>query len=501
MNKLKQTLLSFRNDGSDVRKNDLWRILLFSFNYSGSAAIMIPIGKWAYYTQNVLQLGLLFSSIILPMRILDAVTDPLIAALFDRYESKHGKYRPFMLFGVLMTIIPSFAVFFYPVNPEGIPTFVSYIILGTCYAIITVGNTILSTATGAGQAIITQDPKQRPLYSLGQTASEAIVSAFVSIVLTSGLVGEMQDPKVWKIAICVLSVASLGLVLVAMKAIETRDNPTYYSVSSHQGKTDMSEFFRLFRRSKPLRSLIAATASDAVAKSVRATMAIYLFANIIMNRGLSSAFDIIGGVIFGLPVLLFGMVSATKKGSAVVYTKLSVVQTIIALAGFFVCLIFLPANPEYAYTTLTFSAIVVMLSFGFYISTLGISTNLVNAMIGDLSDYEYTQSGKFIPGTVSATLTFCNKLISSVVSVITMGIMAFCGFGGKGASSVVPENCFVNYRFYYCILISVFIFPAIGHFITYVAMRKYPVTGEKMNEVSMQLANERGLLPEENVTK
>ena len=216
-----------------------------------------------------------------------------------------------------------------------------------------------------------------------------------------------------------------------------------------------------------------------------------------MNRGLVSAFEIINGVAISVPVLLVGMYFASKKGSAVVYHRVSIVQTIIAAAGFLITLFFLPPDPEHTYNGITFSVIIVILSFGLYISTLGISTNLENAMIGDLTEYEYLQSGKFIPGTIGAALTFVNKIASSGVGIITMAIMAFCGFSGSGEDTVVPENVFVNYRFYYCVLISVFILPALGHLITYISMKNYPLTDEVMQEVSLKVAAERGLLSQE----
>ncbi|MBR3868801.1 MAG: MFS transporter [Clostridia bacterium] len=496
MNKLKQMLSTYRNDGTDPRKNDAWRVLLFSLNYAGGAAITIMMGKWSYYTQNVLQLGIMFASIHLPIRILDAITDPLIANMFDKYN-KPGKFKLFMILGALLSFFPAMIVFFYPVNPD-IPLSVSFLLLGLCYAIIIIGNTILMTATRAGQAIITQDPKQRPLYALGQTVSDALVSAFVSVVVTSNLIGSMQEPFVWRISIIVMSVVSIIFVLLAAKAISNRDNPTYYSMNQKKREeTKITEFFSLIKRSKPLRSLLWATCSDSIAKSVRASLSIYLFANIIMNRGLTSAFDILNGVVLGAPVLVIGMYFASKKGSAKVYHNVSLIQTLVSVAGFFITMFLLPADPEYTYSGITFSVIMVILVFGFYMSTLGISTNLENAMVGDLTDYEYLQSGKFIPGTIGAALTFVNKVASSGVGLITMGIMAFCGFSGSGADAVVPENVFVNYRFYYCVLASVFLLPALGHFITYISMKKYPLTDEVMQEVSMKIAKERGLIEDD----
>lgn len=511
-NKAKTTLLSYKNDGTDPRKNDLWRILMFACNSGASIALMSLVGKWSYYTQNVLELGIFLATVLVPMRLLDAITDPLIASTFDNFQTKPnkmGKYRIFMLVGGLSSILPAIIIFFYPINIVNAIDFsflgslndkidvsfwVTALILATAYAILTIGNTILNTAIRAGQAVITQDPKQRPLYGLGKTVVDAIVMAFISIVITSGLIGDMQNQYVWKIATGILSVVSLLLIFAGMKAIDNRDNPTYYALSSNAGKTNIGEFFSLIKRSKPMKSLIIAVASDSIAASVRASLAIYLFASVILNYSLNSIFEILNGVVFGVPVLLVGMYIATKKGSTIVYSKISLIQTILSASGFVLSVIFLRGDESSVYTGLTVPIVLVMFVFGMYISSLGVSSNLVNSMTGDLSDYEYTQSGKYIPGTIGATLTFVTKCITSVVSLITTGMMWFCF---HDTSYVIVNNEYQNDRFFYCVLIGIFLFPAAGHLITYIAMLSYPLTEEKMEEVSQLVVEARAQMEKE----
>lgn len=490
---IKETLQGFRNDGTDPRKNDPWRIVLFALNQSSGLSIMHLMNKWSYYTQNVLELGAILASVVTFMMLLDAITDPLIATLFDRFESKRGKLRPFMFCGCLMSALPAIVIFCYPVNPP-IPLGVSYTILTLMYAIVVVGNTVIMTATRAGQAIITQDPKQRPLYAFGQTVFDGLVMGFVSIVISSDLFGNMQDSFVWRLSAIVLSTVSIVLMFIAMKAIETRDTPQYYSLGDKNEKVGVTEFIKLLKRSKPMRCLIAAVASDGLAASVRATLAIYLFANVIYNRKISASFDIISGIVISVPILVIGILTASKKGTAYTYKKVSVIQIILTITGFFVCLVFLPPDPNRTYNGFTLGVILVLLFFGLYMGTLGVSSNLVSAMTGDLSDYEYYEHGKFIPGTIGATLEFFNKAVKSFVGLIVTGMMVFCGFSQAGANSVIPENVFVNTNFYYCVIISVFILPAIGHIITYITMRKYPLTAKKMQEVSMFIAEKRGVL-------
>ena len=119
---------------------------------------------------------------------------------------------------------------------------------------------------------------------------------------------------------------------------------------------------------------------------------------------------------------------------------------------------------------------------------------------GDLSDYEYVQTGKFIPATIGGVIGTVRKLSTTLKGIIIFAVLAYCGFGGVGESSVVIENVFINYRFYYSVIITIFLLPDIGHFITILAMRKYPLTAEKMQEISEIMLKDRGLAKENELS-
>ncbi len=491
MNIFSSVIKGWRNDGTDPKKNDAWRVLLFAFNNTSSVALTNLCGYWDYYIQNVLELGTFLITASFITTIVDAVIDPFLATHFDRFESKHGKYKPFMFVGCMLTVLPVLVIFCYP-KTTAIPKEATFAILLLMNAIKAVGTSILMTVTTAGQAVITQDPRQRPLYSLGQTVFDAAIAAFVTLVIKSNIFGSMQSTFVWRLAVLVLSLLSVVLNIFAMVAISNRDNPTYYKVSKSNEKLELTEFWNLVKRSKAFRCLLAATASDSVAASMRAKFTIYLFATIIMERSLSATFDLVSGAIIGAPAILFGVLFASKKGSSVVYSKISVIQTILPVTAFILCVTLIPCDPNYKYSGFSLPIFIVLFFFGLYMSTLGISTNLVKAMQGDLADYEYYEHGKFIPGTIGATMSFVTTVFGSTVSLMVSGVMLFCGLGEVGTK--IPENVFVNERFYYCVLICIFLLPAIGHFITWIAMKNYPLDDKKMEEVSSFLAKERGLL-------
>ena len=94
MNKLKIKLAPMLYDRKDPRKNNIWRIFLFSLNGSALYSLTILKGRWAYYTQNVLQLGVFILVFGAPLVIVSILFNPIFAGWFDRFESKYGKFRP-----------------------------------------------------------------------------------------------------------------------------------------------------------------------------------------------------------------------------------------------------------------------------------------------------------------------------------------------------------------------------------------------------------------------
>lgn len=486
-------LRDLRNDGSDPRKNDMWRIILFSLVEVSAKAMVHIMGFWLYFTQNVLGLGVFLGLVMTPMVLLDAITDPLMASFFDKFESRWGKFKPIMAMGGLVTVIPGLVIFMFPAD-AGMPQWLAYVILTIMYALIVLGTTLLRTAARAGHAIITQDPRQRPLYAIGKTIFEGVIIMLVTLIISSDLFGEMQDPKVWNYSIIITAVLMVVSIAVAMKAISNRDSPVYYHLGGKvKQKLNVLEFFKIIRRSSPMRRILLATASDTFAASIRSGFAIYLFANIIMQRSVFSFFDIISSIALGLPILFIGIRYATKRGTAKTYLNVAYMQTILGVAGLIATVVLIPADPNYVFPGVNANLIIVLTVYGLYISTLGISSSLIAALSGDLSDYEYVKTGRFIPAIIGAVITTVSKIAESFKGILIVGIMLLCGFTGTGEAAKVPENVFVNERFYYSIILAVFILPAIGHFVTVLAMRKYPLDDTTMQEVSQIILKDRGL--------
>ncbi len=485
-------LKELRNYDVDPRQNHVWRIILFSLVEVSAKAMVHIMGFWMYFTQNVLGLGVFLGLVITPMFLIDAITDPLMASFFDKFESKYGKFKPIIAVGGLITVVPGLVIFFFPAETT-MPNWLAFTILTLMYVLIVIGTTILRTSARAGQSIITQDPRQRPLYALGKTVFEGVIITVISLIVTSDIFGEMQDPKVWHYSIIITSIVIVISIALSMVAVSNRDNATYYHLGKKAEKINLLEFFKIIKTSGPLRRILLATVSDTFAASLRGGLSIYLFANIIMNRSIFSFFDIISSIALGIPILFIGIRYATKSGTSKAYLNVSYVQTILCILGFIATIVLIPADPNYVYGGININLVIVLTIFGTYISTFGISSSLIASLSGDLADYEYVENGKFIPAVIGAVITTVGKVAESLKGVILVAIMIFCGFSGMGDEAKVPENVFVNYRFYYAVAISVFILPAIGHFLTILAMKRYPLDDKTMQRVSKVLLKDRGL--------
>lgn len=88
--------------GNEVkyRKAKLWQIILIAFNAFNGMAVYFLIGLASYSASIGYGIAtLVVGGLLTFTRIFDAVTDPLLAFLYDRVNTRWGKVRPLMLLG------------------------------------------------------------------------------------------------------------------------------------------------------------------------------------------------------------------------------------------------------------------------------------------------------------------------------------------------------------------------------------------------------------------
>ena len=157
-----------KNDG--VNRAKLYQLALFPLNNGATNVYFVLILSYvAQFGSSILQLGLYASLMVTIMRICDAITDPIIGALMDRTSTRWGKFRPFMVIGsVIMAISVICLYILLPLVPETMMA-MRYILFTLIYFVWVIGYTFQTSVTRAGQTVLTNDPNQRPMFTIFNT--------------------------------------------------------------------------------------------------------------------------------------------------------------------------------------------------------------------------------------------------------------------------------------------------------------------------------------------
>ena len=156
---------------NSLNRAKMYQLVLFPLNNGATNVYYVLILSYiATFGNNVLALGTIFASVMVTgMRVFDAITDPIIGALMDRTNGKFGKFRPFMVIGNLIMAAATLVLYVLtPHIPAGMQ-WLRYVAFVGLYAIWVIGYTFQTSVTRSGQTVLTNDPNQRPMFTIFNT--------------------------------------------------------------------------------------------------------------------------------------------------------------------------------------------------------------------------------------------------------------------------------------------------------------------------------------------
>ena len=138
-----------------------WQIGFFSLNNAAANLYLALMGYISYYANSIAGFGVvLISGILTALNVFDAVTDPLVGFLLDRTKGRFGKFRPFMLCGNLLMAVSTILLFD---TTHEVSRYVRTIYFIVFYGMFVLGYTFQTVVAKSGQAVMTDNPSQRPL--------------------------------------------------------------------------------------------------------------------------------------------------------------------------------------------------------------------------------------------------------------------------------------------------------------------------------------------------
>lgn len=483
----KQTMSEI--DGVNYRKAKLWQIILYSCNSLVGMSVYILIGYASYAASIGFGISTAVIGIILTgSRILDGITDPLLALLYDRVDTKFGRLRVLIIGGFLVEAIALILMFSVMSSKGfGIPVFV------LLYILYVIGYTITNMTAQTVPAIMSNDPKQRPTIGVWSTAFNYVVPMLMTVILTMVLLPKFGTPNgdqfdfnqsfftaaVW---VTVL-IAFVGVILVCI-GISSYDKPEYYKQTKKYEPLKIRDMWAVLKNNKPLQSYIAAQASDKLAQqtSSQSVIQTLMMGIIIGNLQLGTILSVIGM----LPSIIFAVLGAKYAGkngsrkSVLVWSIASIGVAVVTTVFFFII------DPKKISTFGPCMILYVVLTLLLNGTKMCVTT-ANNAMMADLVDYEFDRSGKYIPAVVTGTYSLIDKIISAFGATIATGAIALIGYKNTVPQPTDPSTPTI----FMMTMLLYYGLPIIGWIISIIAMKNCKLTKEEMVEVQKRIENKK----------
>lgn len=464
----------------------LYQLILFPMNNGATNVYYILTMNFiAYYANGVLGLLLMFATtMVTVMRLFDAVTDPIIGALIDRTSGKFGKFRPYMVLGNVIMIISSILLYFGTRLIGEDMAWLKYTCFVLFYALYVIGYTFQTACTRSGQTCLTNDPKQRPLFTVFNTVASLIGMGLVQFLapILSERLGGYNSAEFFNVMIPLAMIVSAVLTLLAVIGIWEKDRPEYFGVGGGQEKVKVKEYVAILKANKELQRLMVAGAGCKLAFSIATNMTVLCMLYGAMMGNYSGLYlpMMIVGYVFSVPFFLLTVRTSQKHGqkaSLVKYTRLALVMYI----GVLVLLLMWKqgvAGVNLSLTSINLYTILFIIFFGVGYGAYYATADMPIPMVADCSDFETYRSGRYIPGIMGTLFSLVDKLVSSLGSTIVGIAVAMIGI------STLPDGNTPYADGMHTVVIVLFcIVPMLAWIATLIAMKGYTLTGARMKEI------------------
>lgn len=251
-----------------------YQLVLFPLNNGATNVYYVLVLSYiATFGNRVLLIGTMFASIMVTaMRLCDAVTDPIIGAMIDKTNGRFGKFRPFMVLGNLVMAASILTLYIAtPLIPESM-MWLRYIVFVGLYFVWVIGYTFQTSCTRSGQTVLTNDPKQRPLFTIFNTVGSLLgmgAMQFMAPLLAQRFQGGYSAVGFYRLLAPAGIIVSIVLTILAVIGIWEKDQPKYFGIGgSRQEKVKVSEYLEIIKNNNPMQRLMVAGAGCKLALSI-----------------------------------------------------------------------------------------------------------------------------------------------------------------------------------------------------------------------------------------
>lgn len=480
-------------NNNGVNRAKFYQLALFPMNNGATNVYFVLILSYiANFGNAVLGLAMLFASFMVTgMRVFDAITDPIIGALMDKTNTRFGKFRPFMVIGNgIMAISVLLLYVFTPMVPDTM-MWLRYTLFIILYAVWVIGYTFQTSVTRSAQAVLTNDPNQRPLFTvfntIGSLAGMGIMQVVGMVMAWDSFAGDYNAK--WYAIMTPIGIAiSIILTILAIIGIAEKDNEKYFGIGGgKQEAVKISEYVEIIKANKPLQRLMIAGGGCKLALAIaqNMTVLIMLYGCMMGNYDSFNMVFMALGYVFSAPFFLLTVRTSQKKGQKASLMKYVSVALICYIGVLALLMLWQPGNPALNLSlmgegglSINLYTILFILFFGIGYGAYYSTADMPIPMVADCADYETYRSGKFIPGIMGTLFSLVDKLVSSLAAAV-VSVALMCIGVHDLPTKVTPYVDGMNW-----VVIALFcLVPMCAWALTLWSMKGYALDGEKVKTI------------------
>lgn len=398
-------------------------------------------------------------TLFLVVRVIDAVTDPIMGALTDATHTKYGSYRPYLLWLAIPFAVISVITFTTPEMDDTnkiIYAFVTYTLLMLVYTAINIPYSALG-------GVLSGNPNERVSiqsyrFVFGMLGGLLVTSCTLPLVKWFG---NGNNEMGYQLTMLVMSCLGVVLFLICFRYTKER-------VSNPPHKLSLKTQLHVLWQNQPFKILCMAALVLLTSMVLRTTLAIYYVKYVLGKEDLITEFVTLGmiGNILGCACAQPLSKRLDKKAA---YVYLQYISAILSCIAFFV------PNEH------VLLAFLVYFSWCFFTQ---MATPLLWAKMADTIDYGVWQNGLRLTGLVYASIVFFIKLGLALGGAIAGWLLAYYQYQANVELSEATKNG---------ILTSFTLYPAIGSVLVALIMSKYSLDNKTIKKITADLTQKSNL--------
>lgn len=478
-----------------IHRAKTWEIAFYALNNTSTNMYQLTFMYVTYFLTGIVGVSVVLAGTLgTLLRIWDGITDPFIGFIIDKTQSKFGKNRPFIVLGQLFMLIGTSLIFLVCPKLSSGSRLIFYIV---CYMFYIIGYTFQCVVTKSAQTCLTNDPNQRPMFSVFDMIYNTLIFALIPIYITKVMVPKFEikdtagsiitdafaNPEFFSSLWLLCISLSMIFAILAIIGLWRKDRLEFFGTGKTQLLT-LKDYREVLKNNRPIQMLCVAACSDKLTLSMQANsvVMVMLFGIIVGDYSQYAPFSGISGILGTIIPLVLILVIARKMGQK----RALLVGTYGGIfGGLGVFLLLLLGDP----TTINFTSLnlytILFLAFYLIMKGMGsLSASLVIPMTADCADYEVYRSGRYVPGLMGTLFSFIDKVISAFSSTIVAALLTMIGFVDSQPTYTTPYSTGIFWVTMICLVFA----PIVGWILNIVAMKFYPLTKEKMASIQEEIA-------------